>query len=243
MKPINDVLRVIAEHRTIRKYKPEKIPDEDMETILFAGFKAPSSANLQTYSVIKVDDADKRAKLAELAGDQSQIIEASDFLVFLADLRRHRIIGTSKGIDMGEPNLSMFYVSVVDAVIAAQNIVMAAESLGYGTCYIGALQNDPIRVIELLELPRYVYPLFGLCIGIPDEEPALKHKLGIDELCYIDNYPDDNYIIERAVKTLEEGGTLASYMRRITRYLGDKGRLYTRNKKMLEALKRQGFDI
>lgn len=243
MSERSDALRTIFEHRTIRKYKSDKIPRSDLRNILMAGIRAPSSTNLQTYSMIQVEDRAKREKIAEISGDQQQIIEASEFIVFLADIRRHIVIGESKGIDMAEPNLYALYVSIIDATIAAQNIVIAAESLGYGTCYIGSIQNDPRRVAETLGLPKYVYPIFGLCIGIPDESPDLKPRIGIEELYYTDNYPSDDYVVKRALDCLRSNGFIGSYIRRITRYYRKGGRLEHRNKLMLDLLRRQGFRV
>jgi len=148
-----NIINVIEDHRTIRKYKREDIPDEHFNIIINAGIRAPSSANLQAYSIIRIRDMDIRKKLYEITGNQEHILQASEFLVFIADIRRIMKCMELSGLSHSKPSFYMIYTSAIDAALAAQNIVLAAETLGYGICYIGAIQNDPCKVCEILKLP------------------------------------------------------------------------------------------
>jgi hypothetical protein len=135
----------------------------------------------------------------------------------------------------------MLYVSTVDAAIAAQNIVLAAEALGYGTCYIGGIQNNPCRIAELLKLPSGTYPLFGLTIGYPDEMPEKRVRLPIDIIVHVDQYDGSKY--ENVISYYKEAGFIDSYIRRLLRYYHIDGRFNTRYDVMVDCLKKQGFEV
>ena len=137
-----------------------------------AAQSAPSSSNLQVWSVVAVEDKDRKARLAALANNQKHIIRAPLLLVWLLDLGRLDALATERGIPaVGLDYIESFLVGAVDTSLAAQNAAIAAESLGLGTVYIGAIRNKPVEVAKELGLPGHVFPLFGLVIGHPD--PAI----------------------------------------------------------------------
>jgi nitroreductase len=143
-----------------------------METLVAAAQSAASSSNLQLWSVVAVEDAATRAKLAELANGQKHIAQAPLLLVWLADLSRAERQAAAQSLPTEAIDfLDIFVVATTDAAIAAQNAALAAESLGLGTVYIGALRNRITEVAAVLKLPPHVYPVFGLVVGHPD--PAL----------------------------------------------------------------------
>ncbi len=234
---------VITSHRTIRRYKEHEMPREHLEKIIRSAIRAPSSSNLQAYCMIRIIDRELRRKIAELAGNQEHIIQASEFFVFVADLYRLIKVCEEFGGKAVEPNYLMLYVASVDAAIAAQNMVITAEELGYGTCYIGAIQNNPCEIAELLNLPRYTYPLFGLTIGIPDEDPALRPRLPEDALVHIDRYPSDDGNIKIALTAFKGTDFYDSFRRRISRYYSAGGRYRERYKKMKDCLMSRGFTL
>jgi len=238
-----DAIEVIGKHKTIRKYKNKKIPDEHFNIIINSGIRAPSSANLQTYSVIRVKDMNIRRILYEIAGNQEHILQASEFLIFIADIRRIIKCLEILNINSSKPNFFMLYISAIDAAIAAENMVIAAETLGYGICYIGAIQNDPCKVCEILKLPIGTYPLFGLTIGIPDESPVKRFRLSKEALIYEDEYPTNDINAKIAVKDYKKYGYIESFIRRFKRYFGIDGRYSVRNKIMIRCLEKQGFKI
>jgi nitroreductase len=135
-----------------------------------------------------VRDPERRARLAELCGGQVQVAEAGLFLVVCADQRRHRSAAASQGRGLA-PNLESFLVGVIDAALFAQNLALAFEAEGYGICFIGGLRNDLAAVDALLEVPADVLPLFGLCAGVPDEDPEPRPRLGTDAVLFDERWP------------------------------------------------------
>jgi nitroreductase len=176
----NDTIERLLSHRSVRAYRTEPLPDRIEPTLVAAAQSAASSSNLQLWSVVAVRDAERRKRLAELAGGQQHIIDAPLILVWVADLARAQAIAGREGRPVeGFTYLESFLVASVDAALAAQNAVIAAESLGLGTVYIGALRNRPEEVADTLGLPSNAAALFGLVVGWPDEErpAAVKPRL------------------------------------------------------------------
>ena len=169
--PWNDVIGTIVSHRSVRSYKPNALPGSTLETLTAAAQSAATSSNMQVWSLIAITDQKKKIELAKIAGNQKHIEQCPLFLVWLADLSRSERVGNEEGVEMVvTPYVETFLVSAIDAALAAQNAVIAAESLGLSTVYIGAMRNDPKQVGELLNLPPMVFPVFGLCIGYATEE-------------------------------------------------------------------------
>ena len=161
-------------HRSVRAYLPDPVDDDQLAAIVAAAQSAASSSNLHAWSVVAVRDPARKARLAELAGDQAHIRQAPLLLVWLADLARLEQVANKVGETHAALDyLEMFEVGVIDAALAAQNAVTAAESLGIGTVYIGAMRNRPEEVATELQLPPRVVAVFGLCVGKPDPaQPA-----------------------------------------------------------------------
>jgi nitroreductase len=186
----NPVLAGLLAHRSTRAYRPDKIPEGALEAIIAAAQSAASSSNLQTWSVVVVEDQVRKARLSEFAGGQAHIRQAPLFLVFLSDLSRSERLAAEAGRpDEGLRFLETFLISVIDAALAAQNAVVALESLGLGAVYIGALRNKPIEVAHELALPPHVAPLFGLCVGYPDAAAsAVKPRLPQEVVVHRETY-------------------------------------------------------
>ncbi|MCB9897665.1 MAG: NADPH-dependent oxidoreductase [Planctomycetes bacterium] len=189
---MNDVLRTMAAHRTVRAYLPDPVPDEHLRAAVEAARCAPTSSWIQAYSLLNVTDPGERGRLAELTGGQPQVAQAGAFLVVCGDARRHRLVAER----LGQPfvaNLETFLLAVSDATLFAQNLVLAFESMGYGTCCIGGLRNRLPEVDALLAIPADVFPLFGLCVGRPDPavETATRPRLPVDAILMRGRYLDD----------------------------------------------------
>lgn len=168
----NPVIERLICHRSVRAFLPDPVGEAALQAMIVAAQSASSSSNLHAWSVVAVQDAARREALATLAGEQPHISVAPLQLVWLADLARlERIAGQLSRPSGALDYLEMLLVGVVDAALAAQNAVVAAESLGLGAVYIGAMRNRPLEVARLLELPPRVVAVFGLCVGYPD--PAL----------------------------------------------------------------------
>lgn len=187
----NSVLDVIHAHGSVRAYKPDPVPDALLETIVRAAQRASTSSNLQAYSVIAVTDAAKRARLAELCGNQAHIAQAPLFLAWCADLARLDRVCALRGYTQVTEYVENFLVAALDAVIAAQNAALAAESLGLGICYIGSIRNNPREVIELLGVPRLVFPVVGMTVGYPEKPPHLRPRLALEAILHRECYNPD----------------------------------------------------
>lgn len=189
--PWNDTIALLLAHRSVRGFRPDPPPDGTLETLIAAAQSAATSSNLQTWSVVSVKEPAVRRELAAIAGEQKHIEQCPIFLVFLADLSRNARLAASEGTELaGLPYLETFLVAAIDAALAAQNAVVAAESLGLANVYIGALRNDVKRVAALLGLPPGVAPVFGLCVGypLPGREGEVKPRLPQEAVLHHETY-------------------------------------------------------
>lgn len=191
MKTAIDILK---NHRTYRHFKPGlKLPEADLQTIIDCARQAPSWMNGQHYSIINITDPALRAQIVALQPGNPQIGTCSTYLIFIADL--HRADLSSRAYEgsfsaAGEPD--SLITAVTDTALAAQNAVVAAESLGYATCFTGGIRNIAPPLVELLGLPKNTFPIVGLCIGSPDIDMPLKPRLP-EHTVYAENrYPDDD---------------------------------------------------
>jgi nitroreductase len=187
----NDTLDLLLSHRSVRAYLPDPLPDGTLEALVAAAQSAASSSNLQAWSVIAVEDPARKARLAALAGNQKHIVEAPLLLVWLVDLNRLNAIATAQ-LQPAEAlgYFDSFLLGAIDAALAAQNAMVALESLGLGGVYIGALRNKPLEVAAELGLPPHVLAVFGLVVGHPDPaRPAhVKPRLPQQAVLFRDQY-------------------------------------------------------
>lgn len=209
---MNPVIEALHAHRSVRRYKPGEVPQADIEEAVRAGQSAATSSAVQSYCCIRVTNADVRTKLIELTGGQQKVADAGAFLVICGDTRRHRLIVQRAGRPY-DARLEAFLLAVVDATLFAQNTVVAFESMGYGTCYIGGLRNQLPEADKLLGTPHGVYPLFGLCVGVPDETPSERPRLPLEAVLFDDKYPDDGAML----------GLIDAYDERYRAYLRERG--------------------
>ncbi|MBB3898829.1 NADPH-dependent oxidoreductase [Roseococcus suduntuyensis] len=199
--PWNEHIALLLSHRSIRGYRPDAPPAGTLETLVAAAQSAATSSNLQTWSVVSVTDPAKRAAMAKLAGNQKHIEQCPIFLVWCADLSRNARMAEAEGrVLEGLPYLESFLVAAIDAALAAQNAVVAAESLGLSTVYIGALRNDPEQVAQLVALPPGVMGVFGLCVGYAAEGVAneVKPRLPQASVLHHDTYATEGEASLRA---------------------------------------------
>jgi FMN reductase (NADPH) len=137
---------------------------------------------------VAVTQAEKRARLAELCGNQAHVAEAPLLLVWCADLYRLERVCKLRGCTQVAGLVENFLVAVVDVSIAAQNAALAAESMGLGICYIGSIRNHAREVIEMLKLPRLVYPITGLTVGWPMHAPSIRPRLPQQAVLHWEEY-------------------------------------------------------
>jgi nitroreductase len=174
--PWNETIASLLDHRSVRGFLPDPVPAGTLETLIAAAQSAATSSNMQFWSAISVTDPAKLRVLAEIAGDQKHIEQCPLYICWVADLSRNQRVGESEKTDLESlPWLETFMVACIDVALAAQNAVVAAQSLGLRTVYIGAMRNDPVRVAKLLGLPPRAFVVFGLCVGTAD--PRAKNEV------------------------------------------------------------------
>lgn len=189
--PWNDVIGSLLTHRSVRGYKPDALPPGTLETMIAAAQSAATSSNLQTWSVVSVNDPATRTEFVKIANNQKHIEECPLFLCFLADVSRNDRLGQTEKTPLEAlPYLETFLVAAIDAALAAQNAVVAAESMGLSTVYIGAMRNNIGRVAELLALPPGAMCVFGLCVGYakPGAESSVKPRLAQAAVLHRERY-------------------------------------------------------
>ncbi|ORY71454.1 Nitroreductase [Pseudomassariella vexata] len=210
----NPTLATLLQHKSTRNFSAEHLEPGTLEIIVAAGQSAATSSNLQTWSVIAVEDPVRKDKAATLCGNQDFIRQSPLFLVFCADLNRltnlsEKQQSAGEGLEFTE----MFLMASIDASLAAQNASVAAESLGLGTCYVGAARNHSRELAELLQLPQRVIALFGLAVGKPDDtvaaSAAVKPRLGQDEVLHRETWSVDSEAQSRHVTKYD--ATLANF--------------------------------
>lgn len=177
-------IELLCSHRSIRAFTDKPVDDAQREAILAAAQSASSSSFLQCSSIIRVTDKTLREKLVGLTGGQKYVGTAAEFWVFCADFNRHQQIYPEAQLGLAEQLL----LGCVDTALMGQNAMIAAESLGLGGVYIGGIRNSIAEVTELLGLPEFVLPLFGLCLGWPEQIPQLKPRMPVAMLVHENHY-------------------------------------------------------
>jgi nitroreductase len=169
-------------HRSVRHFSSDPVSESTLEGLIAAAQSASTSSNLQLWSVLSVEDPQLRELVARECSNQKQILTAPVFLAFFADHYRLRIAAQGLGIYPSGLDLTEFFtMAVIDAALAAERLVCAAEHLGLGACYIGALRNNPEAIKGLLGLPEGVFGVFGLCIGHPADKARSHVKPRLDQ--------------------------------------------------------------
>jgi nitroreductase len=185
------VIDTIRQHRSIRQYKPDPVPQNVLTEVLEAGVRTSSSGNMQTYSIIVTRDKALREQLYAAHMEQHMVLEAPLFLTFCADFHRmRRWLRLSDAPDDSFDNLMGFMVAAIDAILASQNVALAAESRGLGICYLGSTLAHCDQIGRILCLPEHVVPVVGFPLGYPAENPALRDRLPLAGLVHYETYHD-----------------------------------------------------
>lgn len=185
-----NVIDLIHQHRSIRKYKPDPIPDHILDEILQAGIRTSSSGNMQTYSIIVTRDQSKREKLLEPHFNQSMVLEAPVFLTFCADFNRmRRWLKLCQAPDNFD-NFFSFLIAAIDAILVSQTVALAAESHNLGICFLGSTLANAASIGEILNLPKNVVPVTGFSVGYAAEDPPLRDRLPGSGLIHQESYQD-----------------------------------------------------
>lgn len=191
---MNQVIETILNHRSIRKFEERALSQEQIETIVECAQAASTSSYIQAYSIIGIKKPEMKRRLAEIAGNQAYVESNGHLFIFCADLHRHEVIAELEDQDLTTSlqSTEKFMVGVIDATLAAQNAVLAAESMGLGACYIGGIRNDLEAVCELLHIPNRVIPLFAVIVGYPQQQPDKKPRLPLHHVYHEETYQQNH---------------------------------------------------
>jgi len=248
----NAVLETILNHRSVRGFLPKPLPEGTLELLVAAAQSASTSSNLQFWSVVAVREAERKSRLAELAGQQQFIRDAPLLLVWLADMSRiNRMAAERQAQVEGTHYVEEFIVGVVDAALAAQSALIAAESLGLGGVYIGAMRNLPEQIAAELALPPHTFAVFGMSIGYPDpaRETGIKPRLPQSVVLHREQYSTlqrseaiDGYNATMRDFQREQGMRAIDWTQQCFDRVKDGAALRGRDR-MREALRNLGFEL
>ena len=230
---MSSVIDLLKSHRSIRKFTDQPIEPELLEELFIAGQAAATSSFLQGTTIVRVTKPSTRGKIAELAGNQPYVAEAAEFMIFCADLKRAGNYCEAYEKSFEGDFTEHFIIATVDVALMAQSLVTAAESVGLGICYIGGIRNNPGSVSDLLELPKGVYPVFGLCLGYPNQDPEIKPRLPLSVVIKKEVYNEEgdkeviegyDEVIREYYRTRTGGGHGISWSEQVAILLGEKSR-------------------
>lgn len=245
---MNQTIKNQLNHRTIREFTDERIDETTINTLLDVVNMSASSNGMQNMSVIRITDPKIKEMLAE-NGNQEYMARATELWIFIVDLNRNYQIAKEMGTENDNIiSFDKFIQGFTDAIIAAQNLTVAVESLGLGANYFGNIHNDTKNVIELLKMPKLTYPAVGVGFGVPNQNPQIKPRLDIKLKTYENSYKTyDSYLdmiknYDQEMTTYydlrDSGRKSESFSSQISKKQGTS--IKNRNK-MFETLKEQGF--
>ncbi|MCH4250449.1 MAG: NADPH-dependent oxidoreductase [Microbacteriaceae bacterium] len=187
---LNTTIETQLAHRTIRAFTDEPLEEAQLSVLLDVARRAPTSSFYQQTTILRIEDPQIRETVYQASGQPYVGGELGTLLIFVVDLYRNARIREEAGVSTDPlETMPLFLQGVEDTVLAAQNLVVAAESLGLGTVYLGSIGGDPRSLISALHLPERTYPLVGLLVGHPAQSPQLKPRLPLEISTGTDTYP------------------------------------------------------
>lgn len=185
---MNETIKTLQDHRTIRQFKKRALTEAELTAILSAARQTSSYTFLQAASIIQVEDPEKQQAIAKIC-NQPYVAEAGALFIIIADFYRNKCIAEAQGVDTAVLDTAdRFLASFYDATLMTQTMLTAAESLGLGGVILGSINNDSRALIKLLNLPKNTFPVLGLALGEPDQEPQLKPRLPLSITVMKDGY-------------------------------------------------------
>lgn len=217
---MNEVLQQLYQRKSVRVYEDRPVEADVKKAVLEAALQAPTAGNMALYTILDITDPAIKASLAKSCDDQPFIATAPMVLIFCADYRRWYDVFCDHVQEVRKPETGDLFLAQADALIAAQNAVVAAHSLGLGSCYIGDITENFEYHQELLKLPKYVVPAAMLCIGYPTQqqlERSKPNRFSLSDMVHENGYDTEKsgqmarMLAQQTGKTDEE---LAEYIRR-----------------------------
>lgn len=187
----NETIDHQLNHKSIRAFKDQPLSDEQLATLYNATRQTSTSMFMQQFSIIHLTDPALRQQVRAIA-HQPYIGANGDLFIFVVDLYRNQQIRRQLGKDDGRLHTTdIFMQAVEDTVLAVQNFLTAAESLGLGGVILGSIKNDPAKLVKVLQMPKMTLPLLGVQLGVPDQKPQLKPRLPLEFTTFENHYPTD----------------------------------------------------
>lgn len=206
---MNETIKLLLSHSSCRSFLDKPVPEEVAEAIIKCAQRAPTSSYLQAYTIIRVEDKEKRKLLAEYAGGQEWVEKAGLVLLFCADLHRLEVM-----LDVRDKNVlhntELYTVAVTDAALASSRALVAAQAMGLGGVFVGGVRNETEKMAELFELPQMVFPMYAVCMGYPDKIPPQRPRMAAKMISAVDGYPD-----------ITGPGQLTDYEKEVSEYFLD----------------------
>lgn len=184
----SDTIQTLANRVSVRAFTDEPVTDAQVDAVLKAAFRAPTSSNIQSYSVVVVRDPETLAKLSVVTAGQKHVANAPVFLAFCADTTRIDKAVRERGGNFDRNNLETGLVTSIDAALVGMSAYLAADSLGIKGVMIGAVRNNAVETAKILGLPRRVYCVFGMVLGWPEQAPPQKPRMAYDSVVHYEKY-------------------------------------------------------
>ncbi len=237
-----EIKNFFSKHFTARKYKNYEMPKEHLDTLLYAAQRAPTDATAQMYSIIRITDKAIKEKLANLTNNP-HMATASESFIMCADIHRLKKILNAHDYELGNFPHTAIHFAVGDIVMAGENLLLAAEMLGYMGCWIGGVMRSIQEISDLLKLPKGVFPFAGLTIGVPDEESKHRPRLYRDQVVHENKYRE--YSKEELKSSTKEMAAITArgdWALTLNGYFGEGGAMEEREIDLSKYLKKQIFD-
>lgn len=254
--PNNKTIDDILSHRSCRAFSDEPVNEKLLNTLLAAAFSSPSKSDLQQRSVIVIRDEEKKRRISEYSEATGWLAQAPVFMVWCGDSRRLRQIADLRRHSFANDHLDTFMNAAVDAGIALQTMLIAAESVGLGCCPVSQIRDQIGPLSDELSLPSWVFPVAGLCLGWPKEGSKISMRLPLEATVHNDRYDDSNAVtlIEDYDKRREAIDQTPAEQQRMTERFGisecygwseDRSRQYAtpQREDFGNYIRRQGFDL
>ena len=186
---MDKTIELLMAHSSCRSFQNKPVPEDVADTIIKCAQHAPTSSYLQAYTIIKVEDKEKRKALAQFAGGQEWVEKAGLALLFCADLHRLDVM-----LDVADKNVlhneELYTVAVTDAALASSRALVAAQALGLGGVFVGGVRNETEKMAKLFGLPELVFPMYVVCMGYPAEVPPQRPRMDARLISAVDTYPE-----------------------------------------------------
>ena len=181
-------MKTMLERKSVRRFEAREVPRDLIEQIVRAGQRAPTGGNMQLYSFVLISDPDKKNQISKVIGSQRCMQEAPVWIMVCVDWHRHIKFLKSLGIETRWRQVEKYWRGIICAILAAENMVLAAEALGLGSVFVGEPRSATVKIARILKMPDNVLPIVLLCIGYPAEDPPQRPRWPLEAVLHENEY-------------------------------------------------------